>query len=106
MSLKKTNDLYRGKVRIGVTQDGKPIDKFVSGQTVKDLAVAKEAARDHFIYRFAQSHVIGHTAQGRTKYGYVYRRQYHTARSRLIEKKAAYLRSAAEIAGTPMHLTP
>lgn len=27
MPLKKTNGLYRGKVRIGVTQDGKPIDK-------------------------------------------------------------------------------
>ena len=50
MPLKKTNGLYRGKVRIGVTQDGKPIDKFVSGKTVKELEVAKEAARDHFIY--------------------------------------------------------
>ena len=37
MPLKKTNGLYRGKVRIGVTQDGKPIDKFVSGKTVKEL---------------------------------------------------------------------
>ena len=36
MPLKKTNGLYRGKVRIGVTQDGKPIDKFVSGKTVKE----------------------------------------------------------------------
>ena len=50
MPRKKTNGLYRGKVRIGVTQDGKPIDKFVSGKTVKELEVAKEAARDHFIY--------------------------------------------------------
>ena len=50
MPLKKTNGLYRGKVRIGVTQDGKPIDKFVSGKTVKELEIAKEAARDHFIY--------------------------------------------------------
>ena len=45
MPLKKTNGLYRGKVRIGVTQDGKPIDKFVSGKTVKELEIAKEAAR-------------------------------------------------------------
>lgn len=50
MPRKKTNGLYRGKVRIGVTQDGKPIDKFVSGRTIKELEVAKEAARDHFIY--------------------------------------------------------
>ena len=50
MPLKKTNCLYLGKVRIGVTQDGKPIDKFVSGRTIKELEVAKEAARDHFIY--------------------------------------------------------
>ena len=56
MPLKKTNGLYRGKVRIGVTQDGKPIDKFVSGKTVKELEVAKEAARDHFIY-YAWKHM-------------------------------------------------
>ena len=55
MPLKKTNGLYRGKVRIGVTQDGKPIDKFVSGKTVKELEVAKEAARDHFIYGRAKA---------------------------------------------------
>lgn len=50
MPIKKVNDLYRGKVRIGITKDGKPIDKYVSGKTIKELEIAKEAARDHFIY--------------------------------------------------------
>ena len=50
MPLKRNNGVYRGKVRIGVTQYGKPIDKYVSGKTIKELEIAKEAARDHFIY--------------------------------------------------------
>ena len=50
MPLKKVKGIYRGKVRIGVTPDGKPIDKYVSGKTIKELEIAKEAARDHFIY--------------------------------------------------------
>ena len=45
---KKT--VYRGRVKIGVAPDGKPIYKSVSGKTARELENAKDAARDHFIY--------------------------------------------------------
>jgi integrase len=39
----------RGKVRIGYTPDGKPIDKNVSGKTKLELEIAKKACREHFV---------------------------------------------------------
>ena len=54
--------------------------------------------------RYEGRYVIGRTAQGRTKFGYVYGRQYHTVRSLLMEKKAAQQRADAETGGSPMHL--
>ena len=54
--------------------------------------------------RYEGRYVIGRTAQGRTKFGYVYGRQYHAVRSLLMDKKAAQQRADAETGGSPMHL--
>ena len=40
---------FRGKVRIGYTPEGKPIDKNVSGKNKLELEIAKQACREHFI---------------------------------------------------------
>ena len=40
----------RGKVRLGYTEDGKPIDKNVSGATPQELEDAKTACREHYVY--------------------------------------------------------
>ena len=40
----------RGKVRIGYTPDGKPIDKNVSGDTPEALETAKQACKEHYLY--------------------------------------------------------
>ena len=45
----KTSGLLRGKVRIGVTTDGKPIDKYVSARTEAELENVKQACREHYI---------------------------------------------------------
>ena len=43
------SELIRGKVRIGYTADGKPIDKNVSGATRAEVEKAKAACREHFV---------------------------------------------------------
>ena len=40
---------YRGKVRIGIAADGKPIDKYVSAPTREDLDIAIQACKEHYI---------------------------------------------------------
>ena len=40
---------FRGKVRIGVTSDGKPIDKFITASSKEELETAKQACREHFL---------------------------------------------------------
>ena len=40
----------RGKVRIGYTPDGKPINKNVSGATPEELEIAKQACKEHYLY--------------------------------------------------------
>ena len=40
----------RGKVKIGVDDTGKSIYKYVSADTQKELELAKQAAREHFVY--------------------------------------------------------
>lgn len=40
----------RGKVTIGVDDGGKPIYKYVSAETPRELELAKAAAKEHFIY--------------------------------------------------------
>ena len=55
--------------------------------------------------RYEGRYVIGRTAQGRTKFGYVYGRQYHTVRRILLEKKAAQQRATAETGGSSMRLS-
>ena len=41
--------VYRGRVRLGYTKDGKPIDKYVSGHTKEELENVKQACREHYI---------------------------------------------------------
>ena len=49
--------------------------------------------------RYEGRYVVGKTASGRTRFGYVYTRQYAQARKMLLEKKAEQLRvEAAESA--------
>lgn len=55
--------------------------------------------------RYEGRYVIGRTAQGRTKFGYVYGRKYHTVRNMLMEKKAALQRPAGEICDNRMRLS-
>lgn len=40
---------FRGRVRIGYSPDGKPIDKFVSGNSKQEVEIAKQACREHFV---------------------------------------------------------
>jgi integrase len=42
--------LLRGKVRIGYTPDGKPIDKCVSAHSAHELENVKQAVREHYIF--------------------------------------------------------
>ena len=42
--------LFRAKVRIGHTETGKPIDKYVTAHSQEELEKKKEATRQHFIY--------------------------------------------------------
>lgn len=46
---KQKSGLYRTKVRIGYDQEGKPIDKWISGKTKRELEDAKRAVRDTYI---------------------------------------------------------
>ena len=50
MASKTPAGKLRGKVTIGKTADGKPIIKYVSADTPRELEIAKQAAREHFIY--------------------------------------------------------
>ena len=40
---------YRGKVRIGIDYEGKPIDKYISTHSKLELETAKQASREHYI---------------------------------------------------------
>lgn len=42
--------IYRAKVRIGHTEDGKPIDKYVTAHTKEELEKKKAEVRQHYIY--------------------------------------------------------
>ena len=44
------NKVYRAKVRIGHTEDGKPIDKYISAHSPEELEKRKEATRRHYLY--------------------------------------------------------
>ena len=41
---------YRGTVRIGTDKDGKPINKYVSANTQRQLEKTKAAIREHYVY--------------------------------------------------------
>ncbi|MCL2810406.1 MAG: site-specific integrase [Clostridia bacterium] len=49
MPKKQSDGRYRAKITIGATADGKPIVKYVSGRTRRELEEAKQTARAHFI---------------------------------------------------------
>ncbi len=50
MAKKTPSGKFRGKVTIGVDQDGKSIYKYVSAPTKRELENVKAAVREHFIY--------------------------------------------------------
>ena len=50
MSKVTENGKLRGKVKIGTDKAGKPIYKYVSASTPMELELAKQAAREHFVY--------------------------------------------------------
>ena len=41
---------YKGSVRIGTDQDGKPIKKYVTALSQRELENAKAAIREHYVY--------------------------------------------------------
>ena len=50
MAKKTTSGKFRGKVTIGHEPDGKPIYKYVTAPTRRELENVKEAVREHFIF--------------------------------------------------------
>ena len=44
------NKVYRAKVRIGHTEDGRPIDKYISAHSPEELEKLKDATRMHYLY--------------------------------------------------------
>lgn len=49
MASKQKSGLYRTKIKIGVDADGKPINKWISGTTKKELEEARQQAVAHYI---------------------------------------------------------
>ena len=49
MAKKTASGKYRGRVQIGVDKDGKPINKYVSARTLRELEQKKEYVRNHYI---------------------------------------------------------
>ena len=50
MAKKTPSGKYRGKVTIGYDPDGKPIYKYVTAPTRRELENVKEAVREHYIF--------------------------------------------------------
>ena len=49
MAKKTPSGKYRGRVQIGVDKDGKPISKYVSAKTRRELERKKEYIRHHYV---------------------------------------------------------
>lgn len=49
MPTKQKSGLYRTKVKIGVNADGKPVYKYISGRTKRELEAARQAVIEHYI---------------------------------------------------------
>ena len=49
MPKKQASGLYRSKVKIGVDADGKPINKWISGKTKKELEEARRQVIEQYI---------------------------------------------------------
>lgn len=49
MAEKTPSGKYRGRVQIGVDKDGKPISKYVSAKTRRELEQKKEYIRHHYV---------------------------------------------------------
>ena len=50
MAKKQASGLYRTKVKIGVDQAGKPINKWISGKTKRELEEARREVEERYIY--------------------------------------------------------
>lgn len=50
MAKKTPSGKFRGKVTIGYAPDGKPIYKYVTAPTRRELENVKEAVREHYIF--------------------------------------------------------
>ena len=50
MAKKTLSGKFRGKVTIGYAPDGKPIYKYVTAPTRRELENVKEAVREHYIF--------------------------------------------------------
>lgn len=49
MGKKNASGKYRGRVRIGIAKNGKPINKYVCASTMRELEKKKEMVRRHYI---------------------------------------------------------
>ena len=54
MAKKQASGLYRTKIKIGVDMDGKPINKWISGKTKRELEEARREVEEKYIYNFGQ----------------------------------------------------
>ena len=50
MAKRTPSGKFRGKVTIGYDPDGKPIYKYVTAPTRRELENVKEAVREHYIF--------------------------------------------------------
>ena len=50
MAKKTTTGMFRGKVTIGHEPDGRPIYKYVTAPSRRELENVKEAVREHYIF--------------------------------------------------------
>lgn len=54
MPKKQKSGLYRSKVKIGVDQSGRNINKWISGKTKRELEEARREIEEHYIYNLGQ----------------------------------------------------
>ena len=62
MPKKQKSGLYRTKVKVGTDQTGKPIVKWVSGKTQKELENAKREVISHYVEGYLYPSIIARTS--------------------------------------------
>ena len=62
MPKKQKSGLYRTKVKVGTDQTGKPIVKWVSGKTEKELEGAKREVIAHYVEGYLYPSIIARTS--------------------------------------------